>query len=193
MDHAILGFLYEKSLSGYDLKKVFDSTVWYFWPAQQSQIYRTLSRLTDRRYVSVEVVPQDGRPNRKVYNITESGCRELQGWLAEPHPDTPNREPFLLQVFFSGALSDEEVLGVLRVKAEVVRSSITFFEEKSLEASPQPQGVSPRDLFFRYLTLEYGLESLRMGLRWIERAMERVERGEYERGREAVFSAGEAP
>ena len=43
LDHAILGFLNYKPLSGYDLKKVFDSSVRHFWYADQSQIYRTLS------------------------------------------------------------------------------------------------------------------------------------------------------
>ena len=193
LDHAILGFLSHKSLTGYDLKKEFDSTVWYFWPAQQSQIYRTLSKLIEREHVSVEVVPQKGRPNRKVHHITESGRRALRKWLAEPHPDTPSREPYLVQVFFSGALNDEEILSVLRAKAEAARDSLAFYEERFLKASEDPQDISPRDRFFRHLTLEYGLESLHTGLRWIEKAMERVERGDYQRGKEGIFPPGRAP
>ena len=64
--HAILGFLNYKPFSGYDLKKVFDTSVQHFWPADQSQIYRTLSRLADAGLVEVQVVEQQQRPDRKV-------------------------------------------------------------------------------------------------------------------------------
>ena len=46
LEFAILGFLNYHPYSGYDLKKIFDTSVSHFWPADQSQIYRTLSRLT---------------------------------------------------------------------------------------------------------------------------------------------------
>ena len=51
LKHAILGFLSFKPLSGYDLKKAFDNSVRHFWPANQSQIYRTLSQMTDEGLV----------------------------------------------------------------------------------------------------------------------------------------------
>jgi len=38
LQHAILGFLNYKSLTGYDLKKIFDTSVRHFWAADQSQI-----------------------------------------------------------------------------------------------------------------------------------------------------------
>jgi hypothetical protein len=42
LEFAILGFLNYQPYSGYDLKKIFDTSVRHFWPADQSQIYRTL-------------------------------------------------------------------------------------------------------------------------------------------------------
>jgi PadR family transcriptional regulator, regulatory protein AphA len=41
--YAILGFLSFAPFSGYDLKKAFDRSVQHFWPANQSQTYRTLA------------------------------------------------------------------------------------------------------------------------------------------------------
>jgi len=38
LQHAILGFLNYKSLTGYDLKKIFVAAVRHFWAADQSQI-----------------------------------------------------------------------------------------------------------------------------------------------------------
>ena len=73
LEYAILGFLNYKPLSGYDLKKVFDTTVQHFWSADQSQIYRTLSRLTEQGWIQQEVIEQNDRPDRKVYHITDAG------------------------------------------------------------------------------------------------------------------------
>ena len=56
LEYAILGFLNYRPLSGYDLKKVFDNSVRHFWPADQSQIYRTLARLAEQGYVEQEIV-----------------------------------------------------------------------------------------------------------------------------------------
>ena len=75
LEHAILGFLHYAPSSGYDLKKAFDTSVRHFWPADQSQIYRTLARMTEREWVKVEVISQEDRPSRKVYHITEAAGR----------------------------------------------------------------------------------------------------------------------
>jgi len=73
LDYAILGFLNYQPYSGYDLKKAFDNSIQHFWPADQSQIYRTLARLAERDLAEVEVVSQRDRLSRKVYAITETG------------------------------------------------------------------------------------------------------------------------
>ena len=73
LEYAILGFLNYHPYSGYDLKKVFDNLVRHFWPADQSQIYRTLSNLIQTWLGEMEVIEQNDRPDRKVYSITETG------------------------------------------------------------------------------------------------------------------------
>ena len=70
LEYAILGFLNYRPLSGYDLKKVFDNSVRHFWPADQSQIYRTLAKLAEQGHVEQEIVRGLDRPDRKEYRIT---------------------------------------------------------------------------------------------------------------------------
>ena len=67
LEHAILGFLNYRPFSGYDLKKIFDTSVRHFWPADQSQIYRTLSRLEENGFAEMEVVEQEDRPDQPGY------------------------------------------------------------------------------------------------------------------------------
>ncbi len=62
LEYAILGFLNYHPYTGYDLKKIFDTSVRHFWPADQSQIYRTLARLTEIGFAEMEKVPQNRPP-----------------------------------------------------------------------------------------------------------------------------------
>ena len=84
LEHAILGFLNYQPFSGYDLKKVFDTTVRHFWPADQSQIYRTLGRLAEQGCVKMEKVEQSNRPDRKVYHLTDAGRQVFTDWVEQP-------------------------------------------------------------------------------------------------------------
>ena len=77
--------------SGYDLKKIFDTSVRHFWPADQSQIYRTLSRMSEKGWVEIEVIHQESRPDRKEYRITPAGTRRTAP-LAGHAPDA-RRKP----------------------------------------------------------------------------------------------------
>ena len=112
LEYAILGFLNYRPLSGYDLKKVFDNSVRHFWPADQSQIYRTLAKLAEQGYVEQEIVRGLDRPDRKEYRITPAGQEALHTWLLNPLPSQDLRIAELIQVFFAGQLSDEQALGL---------------------------------------------------------------------------------
>ncbi|MDQ3842337.1 MAG: PadR family transcriptional regulator [Actinomycetota bacterium] len=44
-----------------------------FWSARHSQIYLELARLEEGGYVTHQVVEQKDRPNKKVYQLTDTG------------------------------------------------------------------------------------------------------------------------
>ena len=54
IEQGIMGFLSRKPLSGYDIKKLFDMSTAYFWPANQSQIDRTLKQPSKDRLVELK-------------------------------------------------------------------------------------------------------------------------------------------
>src|SRR5512146_187920 len=139
LEFAILGFLNYHPYTGYDLKKIFDTSIRHFWPADQSQIYRTLARLTGLGFAKVEKVPQEDRPDRKVYHITEAGRAELLRWLASPPPlDDPRSAP-LIQVFFTGQLSDQEILAKFEGFAEMMRFILAQYEQIPAQIEPFEQ------------------------------------------------------
>lgn len=178
LESAILGFLNYHPYSGYDLKKIFDTSIRHFWPADQSQIYRTLARLTEQGFAEMEKVPQEDRPDRKVYHITEAGRAELLKWLVGPPPmDEPRSAP-LIQVFFAGQLSDEEVLVKFEGFTAIMRAILAQYDQVPAQIRPYQQEItSPREHFFWLLTLENGIQGMRANLAWAESVIERIKNG----------------
>jgi DNA-binding PadR family transcriptional regulator len=84
LPHAILVSLCEQSGSGYELAHRFDRSIGYFWTATHQQIYRTLRAMEDDGWVQATPVIQQGRPDKKVYTVSEAGRAELARWIAEP-------------------------------------------------------------------------------------------------------------
>ena len=67
LSHGILGFLSYGNMTGYDLAKVFNSSVNFFWCAQNSHIYLELNKLEKQGYVSCEHIIQSDKPNKKLH------------------------------------------------------------------------------------------------------------------------------
>jgi DNA-binding PadR family transcriptional regulator len=179
LEFAILGFLNYRPYTGYDLKKIFDSSVRHFWPADQSQIYRTLSQLTAKGYAAMEKVPQEDRPDRKVYHITEAGRAELLEWLAGPPPlDGPRSAP-LVQVFFAGQLSDEQVLAKFEGFAALMRAVLDQYDRVPDQIDVFRSDItSRREHFFWMLTLDNGIRNMRANLEWAENVIAKLKSGQ---------------
>lgn len=176
LDYAILGFLNYGASSGYDLKKAFDASIKHFWSANQSQIYRTLSRLSEDGWVAMDVVEQDDRPDRKVYHITEAGKAALRDWLLTPLPLEMEHSATLIQIFFSAQLNNTAILAALQQQAEILRARLAQLDAIPKQATTYMQQInSSRDVFFWTLTLDYGLQLNRAKLAWVEATMRKIE------------------
>jgi DNA-binding PadR family transcriptional regulator len=179
LEHAILGFLNYRPFSGYDLKKIFDTSVRHFWPADQSQIYRTLNRLAEKGYAEMEVVEQEDRPDRKEYSITPAGREELHRWLVTPLPLGDPRSAPMIQVFFAGQLSNEEIVQMYRRVADTMRMGLEQYDQIPQDMEGYSDYVhSRREFFFWMQTLEIGKMTARTNLEWIENVIRQIENGD---------------
>ena len=134
LENGILGFLSMKPLSGYDIKKLFDYSAAYFWPADQAQIYRALKKLTEDGSVELLTQEQGKTLERKVYAITEKGHHVLHDWIAKPEEtDFINRLPYLLKLFYSSALSPIEQLAFIDAQMTVNNKFIQKLKDNYAE------------------------------------------------------------
>lgn len=124
-----LGMLTDGPASGYDLKKHFESSFRHFFAAGYGSIYPALSSLAESGHVSCEHVPQDGKPDRKVYAITASGRAFLLAALQNPNPCHKVRSEFLATMCFAHLMSNEQVATVLQSRLDEIDSYRSMFDE----------------------------------------------------------------
>jgi DNA-binding PadR family transcriptional regulator len=179
LEYAILGFLNYQPFSGYELKKLFDSSVRHFWSADQSQIYRTLAKLMAAGQADMERVEQSDRPDRKVYSITPAGRAAFLEWLGGPFPNQDPKSGPLVQVFFSAQLSDAQILEKFKWAAELFRALLARYEQVPHQIDAAIQAVpSPREHFFWLQTLDLGIRTMRAQLEWAESVIAVLQTGQ---------------
>jgi DNA-binding PadR family transcriptional regulator len=127
----------------------------------------------------MEKIEQENRPARKEYSITDTGREELQKWLVTPLPFGDNRNAPLIQVFFAGQLSDEEVLEMFERVADYLRAGMAAYDAIPQEMEAYEDYVqSPREFYFWMLTLEVGKTTAQANLTWLESIIQRIKDGE---------------
>ena len=172
--HIILGLLWARPMSGYDIKQAFDRALASYWNAGNSQIYTTLKSLSQAGLVEAEVIVQTTRPNRKVYRLTTAGQAELDRWLQEEVPERFTKDEFLTKLFFCGETSDEVTLRHLREHRESLLKQLAHMEWARQQYATRP-ARRPRLLEYQMLVREYKEAVLKAGLEVTERAIARLE------------------
>jgi len=176
LSHAILGFLGYQPMTGYDLKKFFDQSVAHFWSATQSHIYKALENLEKDGLVESQIIQGDGKPNRKQYHITKTGHAELRRWVVTPLPLSATREAWLIQIFFSHASSNEEIVELLNARAKNIRETLGAFHTQIPSAADENSarpGMTRMSQLWQ-LTAEYGAAYYEAELDWLEKTIKKV-------------------
>jgi PadR family transcriptional regulator AphA len=137
-----LGMLTEGAASGYDIKKTFESSFGHCFAAGYGSIYPALAALAESGCVECEQIQQDGKPDRKVYRITDRGREVLLEALSNPAPSHKVRSEFLAQMAFAHLMTPEQVQTVLDSRITDADQNLKFIDdfEKSCDCD-WPAGV----------------------------------------------------
>jgi DNA-binding PadR family transcriptional regulator len=168
--HALLNLLAGEPMSGYDLARRFDESMANVWPAQHSQIYPELAKLSAAGLIAQI---DEGPRGRKVYETTPSGLDALRGWLRETAPDYSVRFEALLRIFCLWALPVDEALALLaRDRAEYVRHRAEL--EAVVAEVDWSQSHAHRS---GRLTIEFGVRFYGALIEWIDWAALQIRTG----------------
>lgn len=175
----ILGLLSYMPMTGYDLKAFFDRSINFFWSAELSQIYRELSRLEKLGYISHKTEHQEGRPDKKIYSISQEGEKAFMEWLRD-FPDTlstASRNEFLVRIFFSSRLQREELIKHLEDYIKEQDEELKIYQqiEKKLSEKLMEEG-SKGDTLYQRLTVKRGLFFARAEINWARECIEELKR-----------------
>jgi PadR family transcriptional regulator, regulatory protein AphA len=110
---------------------------------------------------------QDGRPNRKVYQLTKAGRAELARWLRTEQPLPVNREALLVQLFFGASLDNATLLALVAGQRAGHAARLAEFEQIPMPPLEDPQLDRMRTLW--RLTLELGISLEQTYLDWLDK------------------------
>ena len=168
--HTILATLGEESYSGYDLWKKFSQTSRYCWQASQQQIYRELGKLEKEGAIVSEIIPQEGRPSKKLYRITDKGIEILKIWLVEPSEPMAIREELLVKVIAAKLLPKSVILQEIKRRSQIHSQQLSVYKEIEQEKFPEVSQLSYEQKC-RYLTLRCGIRYESNWIAWCEEAI----------------------
>jgi DNA-binding PadR family transcriptional regulator len=131
-----LGVLTLGEATGYEIKKQFEMAFRHFFAAGFGSIYPALNELTGEGLLTCREVRQVGRPDKKVYRITEAGRHTFQRALAATPPRHKVRSEFLALTFFADALPRERLDEVLEERAADLERQLAYLDGLDGEALP---------------------------------------------------------
>ena len=166
--YAILGFLSWHPFTGYELKKMFMDSPYFYWSGNNNQIYRTLVLLLNEGLATKEVQYQENYPARKLYSITEDGKSELRRWIISA-PELPQiRNSFLSQLAWADQLQSEELHNLLNEYEHEIEMQLVMRQEKERRGNDEP-ARSVREKLIWKLIADNWIESYKSELKWIKR------------------------
>ncbi|ARN73398.1 PadR family transcriptional regulator [Oceanicoccus sagamiensis] len=177
LKHALLAMLDIDKGSGYDLIKRFDQSVAFFWPSSFQQVYKELTWLEDKGFILAEAVNQQGKPDKKIYQVTDSGGEELQRWLSLPAKEMKIKDTFLIKVFGGQRSTPEQLLEDLHRQQRQHKENLASYKTiahnlKQLSPAKFKQYALP------YQTLKLGIRFEETWLEWSEETELLLSRGD---------------
>lgn len=174
--YAILGFLDLAPMSGYDIRKFASLSLSHFWNEDYGHIYPALRVLEAEGLAEKATVSGLGKPDRKVYSITETGRGALRAWLALDPLRANFRHELLLKAFFASRLPAERFSAMLEEEAASCGRALAELREteKHLDAEIAEGGERGREARFQRATLRFGLRYYEMSRDWCRETMEEL-------------------
>lgn len=168
--HTILATLGNNALSGYDLWKNFSECSTHYWQASQQQIYRELTKLEKQGAISFEMVAQAGRPDKKIYKMTNQGKVMLIDWIAEPSSPAAIREELLVKVLASHLVPVTTIVKEIQRRQKLHQDNLAAYLTAATEKFANPAQLSLEKKCM-YITLRRGIRLENQWIEWCDEAI----------------------
>ena len=168
LDYALLGLLCQSPRSGYDLRKIFETTAMGNYSGSPGAIYPALRRLEQQGLVEGEVDATKAMRPKKVFRPTKAGMETLNEWLVREigREDVERRTDELMLRF-----AFHWVLDSRTATRRFLESFVSAIEgclgdlNRQRKEYPKEAPLHPR------LALAAGIEQYRACARWARKAI----------------------
>ncbi|MGG3888040.1 PadR family transcriptional regulator [Metabacillus fastidiosus] len=165
LGYAILSALGRKPCSGYELADYLDTV----WPAKHSQIYPLLTKMEKKGLVYYEHVEQVGKPDKKIFSITDKGRDVLEKWVLTTPTDPTVRDEFLIKIYSVWVSDKESAKRLVQDRIFKLQKKMTF-REKNIAEMEKKYGQNGFDImskhFGRYVLFNRKLKLEKEEMSW---------------------------
>ena len=174
---ALLGLIWQKPRSGYDLRKFFSSTPMISFSDSPGAIYPALRRLEQRGLVRGHIAEGSGLRRRRIFEMTARGRAEFRRWQTQPvtrNDVVRNMDALMLRFAFMDQFAGKgAALRFLKAFHKELAAYIPTLRNY-LKSNREHMSQSGR------LALESGIQAYETQLRWTKTAMRTYGQGKGE-------------
>ena len=164
---AILGFLLERPMHGYDLRSRLQEGLGNLWRIASSQLYSVLHRLAANEWIACRVERPSSRPSRNTYRITDLGEKAFWAWATSPVPHVRDvRVELLAKIYFLRRLAPERISTLVDGEMDALRRLRDTLSRRETIESDDPE--------FGRVALSFRRHQVEATLSWLEKNRPRL-------------------
>ncbi len=163
IEHALLGFLRQQPMYGYEIHQRLSELggVGRVWQLKQSRVYSLLSKLERSGLIEAVVEPQPPRPPRKVLHLTPQGREAFSAWVRSPVGQGHKlRLDFMTKLYFAQQEGAEVVAALLHGQRRAC--------EQWLAAQQALAGESGEGAHYEWLVHQFRIGQIEAMLGWLD-------------------------
>lgn len=127
---VILAMLRQRPQHGYELKKAIDIAFGGMIALNNRALYTALKQFESSGVVVREVIPQEGKPPRHIYRLTEHGATVLHSSLCDfPPEQAASTTEFFTRVAFFDYLKPDEQQAILQQRLAYIEHGLAYLDQ----------------------------------------------------------------
>ena len=120
----------------------------------------------------MRTVPQSNYPDRQEHHITEAGREVLNQWLSSGAARSPERDPFMGQVFFAAELERDGIEQLLIERRQATQYVLDDY--LSQREGIDMRAAADRRSFLMAATLDHAIRQQAAELEWLDAVLEHL-------------------
>ena len=174
---VILAMLHQGPRHGYEIKKDVERALGGLVPLNNKTLYLTLKRFEEMGAVTRQIIPQEGKPNRHLYQLTERGIELLHTHLRDFEPEQAGVDAeFFTRVSFFDLLEPHEREVILTRRLAYLEACLEYLQKLQRMADTQDRPpAAGRSMSPAQRVLAFHLRRVRDEYQWIATWLEEMQ------------------